>query len=457
MDPYDQKVVVELKAGDRYILKENSPGNIVDQNVIDDYDLEFDLKLKGGYDYVLVLYEPWANHIYLLATVNKNSKYRELYAYEPIKTKKGEFRDFKIELYVNLKVKKSDLPDRQTNTSILKMGNLISISSFFVNNGRIKRGPARRRSIKSIRSKSPPRRRISPKKVAVKSPRGLKESPKRVPMKNIRSKSPPRRKLSPKRVPVKKYPRGLKKSPKRVRSKSPPRRKLSPRGLKKAPKRVPVKKGVPPSAPTTRSVPVRKRSLKRLPPAKRTTPLLKRSPKRVLVKKTIPVRKLSPLIPTAQAVFAKSSSPKRYRPPLARSPKKISKITPHTTRSAVSTIPKKEKRQMIQQNAPLNEKQRKWCRCVLKVAAKQTPKCLQQKGWYKKYEGKECYNPYSICSKSVGTSSKECAKYYNLDQLTKTELLGYARLNSIQVNEKHTKKTIIDVIKTVISLNMTSM
>lgn len=69
----------------------------------------------------------------------------------------------------------------------------------------------------------------------------------------------------------------------------------------------------------------------------------------------------------------------------------------------------------------------RFCDCVIKVAAKNTRECLKHReNWGKK----GCYNPYAVCSKSIGTTSRKCGKLYekqnyNMDH---NELLAYANL-----------------------------
>ena len=77
----------------------------------------------------------------------------------------------------------------------------------------------------------------------------------------------------------------------------------------------------------------------------------------------------------------------------------------------------------------LPENKQKWCRCVIKVAAKQTKSCLEDKAWYQVKDGKSCYNPYAVCSASVGTSSRECGKNYQFSNFSDDELKAYGYLH----------------------------
>nr|QBK92534.1 MAG: HeH/LEM domain protein [Pithovirus LCPAC401] len=66
----------------------------------------------------------------------------------------------------------------------------------------------------------------------------------------------------------------------------------------------------------------------------------------------------------------------------------------------------------------LTEGNRKYCRCLLKVAIKQSDECLRTKAWG---SGK-CYSPYAVCTKSVGHQSHKCYYDYSLlsDALIRT-------------------------------------
>lgn len=57
----------------------------------------------------------------------------------------------------------------------------------------------------------------------------------------------------------------------------------------------------------------------------------------------------------------------------------------------------------------LSEKQKNYCRCTLHVA---------QKG--------NVNNPYAVCAKSVGTTFRDCWKYYDFDKMPSAELRYYA-------------------------------
>ncbi len=77
----------------------------------------------------------------------------------------------------------------------------------------------------------------------------------------------------------------------------------------------------------------------------------------------------------------------------------------------------------------LTDQQQKWCRCVLKVADKQRGACNIERAWFETRGTIVCYNPYAICSKSVGTSTRECGKNYDFESLSDNHLIAYAELH----------------------------
>ncbi len=83
----------------------------------------------------------------------------------------------------------------------------------------------------------------------------------------------------------------------------------------------------------------------------------------------------------------------------------------------------------------LTEGNRKYCRCLLKVAIKQSDKCLRDKEW-----GSEgCYNPYAVCTKSVGNQSHKCYYDYSLlsDPLIRTWFVLHDKSVPEPFNREH--------------------
>ena len=103
-------------------------------------------------------------------------------------------------------------------------------------------------------------------------------------------------------------------------------------------------------------------------------------------------------------------------------------------------------------NSSLTDKQKSWCRCVLHVADKQRGACNTEKAWFEKRDGQTCYNPYAVCSKSVGTSVRICGENYDFNSISDNELISYAQLhqkgsNIIVIPNPYDRKEMLDNIK----------
>ena len=143
----------------------------------------------------------------------------------------------------------------------------------------------------------------------------------------------------------------------------------------------------------------------------------------------------------------RSPSPRRRSPrrsPRRRSPRRRN---PSPRRRRSSNPRRNSNVTMIKPDSDLSEKQQKWCRCVLHVAAKQSPACLRSRAWRSKIKGKTCYNPYSVCAKSVGTTAPYCATQYQLSELSKKELLSLGYLEDLKVSSKNTRGQLIERIQ----------
>ena len=67
--------------------------------------------------------------------------------------------------------------------------------------------------------------------------------------------------------------------------------------------------------------------------------------------------------------------------------------------------------------SPLNEKQQKWCRCVLHVANNQSSECLRDRDWKRK----GCYDPYRTCARTVGTTAGRKKCDYDFERVVDAE------------------------------------
>ena len=96
-----------------------------------------------------------------------------------------------------------------------------------------------------------------------------------------------------------------------------------------------------------------------------------------------------------------------------------------------------EKEKYFLSNTPLDDKQKKYCRCILHTADKQPEWCLKEKAWFQKRDGVSCYNPYAVCTKAVKRSGPafECVKYYDLDHIPQSELRSLANLKGKSIEE----------------------
>jgi len=87
----------------------------------------------------------------------------------------------------------------------------------------------------------------------------------------------------------------------------------------------------------------------------------------------------------------------------------------------------------------LNNKQKKYCRCVLHVMKNNTKKCNADRKWETKTK---CYNPYATCAKSIGTTTGSKSCNYNINNIPYDELEQYLSYNKIKFNLFLKKKKI---------------
>ncbi len=84
--------------------------------------------------------------------------------------------------------------------------------------------------------------------------------------------------------------------------------------------------------------------------------------------------------------------------------------------------------------SPLDEKQQKYCRCLMHVAAQQPAWCLREKAWRQTRSGVGCYNPYAVCTASVKRQGTvECSGNFDFARVPDNELVAYALLFHDQV------------------------
>lgn len=121
----------------------------------------------------------------------------------------------------------------------------------------------------------------------------------------------------------------------------------------------------------------------------------------------------------------KSPSSLRKSP---RSPKREIPVSIPQLKAMKRSPPSSWKGSVPMKDNDLPEKERKWCSCVLKVGSKNSPRCNMERSW----GTKDCKNPYAICSKSVGTSSRRCGQHYDYKEMPTDLLETYAELSRVR-------------------------
>ena len=101
----------------------------------------------------------------------------------------------------------------------------------------------------------------------------------------------------------------------------------------------------------------------------------------------------------------------------------------------------------IKSNAKLTNQQKRFCRCILHIAAKNKKTCNKTKKWNNK---NKCYNPYSTCAKKVKTTTggKPCYYKFKKSSIPKNEIIAYIYLHYYKYNKwlkKNKKKKISDM------------
>lgn len=90
-----------------------------------------------------------------------------------------------------------------------------------------------------------------------------------------------------------------------------------------------------------------------------------------------------------------------------------------------------DKHAIIQADSDLSDEQQKFCSCVIDVAVKQPSACNFEKAWFEKREGAMCYNPFAVCAKSIGTSTRACNSNYNFDAMNDAQLEAFGNLYNV--------------------------
>lgn len=104
---------------------------------------------------------------------------------------------------------------------------------------------------------------------------------------------------------------------------------------------------------------------------------------------------------------------------------------------------RQERDAMFLPDNPLTEPEKKYESCVIKVAAKQKPDC-NKSNW--KYPGGKsgCYDPWQVCGGGVGA---DLGKWLDFDNMTKDQLIGFARSHGVEVPTPYSKSAMLKNIK----------
>lgn len=136
--------------------------------------------------------------------------------------------------------------------------------------------------------------------------------------------------------------------------------------------------------------------------------------------------------------------PQQYTPTNLNSINYVPFMTP--TNNPTNTHSYSNKSEYFKDGSGLDERQQKYCRCVLHAAAKQPDWCLEEKSWRDKRDGATCYNPYAVCAKSTGASSRSCGANYDYQNLPDDELIAYAQLSKVNIPMPYNRQQMINNI-----------
>jgi len=105
------------------------------------------------------------------------------------------------------------------------------------------------------------------------------------------------------------------------------------------------------------------------------------------------------------------------------------------------------KHPLIIADSLLTEQEKKFCSCVVDVAMKQPDSCNLEKAWFERREGEMCYNPFAVCAKSTGTSTRNCNANYEYANMTDEQLITLAHINNITLSTNNNPPEIITVLR----------
>lgn len=99
----------------------------------------------------------------------------------------------------------------------------------------------------------------------------------------------------------------------------------------------------------------------------------------------------------------------------------------------------------------------KYCDCVLEVAAEQPGQCNLEKAWFQHRDGRECYNPYAVCHRTIeeahniDVGNPPCDMYYDYEHLPTEQLIAFANLKGIPARDASSREHLISMIDAYLS------
>jgi hypothetical protein len=91
---------------------------------------------------------------------------------------------------------------------------------------------------------------------------------------------------------------------------------------------------------------------------------------------------------------------------------------------------------MKEHDNPLSDKERKYCRCLLRV----------ENSTVERY-GNEKYNPYAVCNSRVHASVRSCSPYYDWSVMGLSWLIAYADLHKINLTDRSSRESVLGQIE----------
>lgn len=162
-------------------------------------------------------------------------------------------------------------------------------------------------------------------------------------------------------------------------------------------------------------------------------------------KRQSPQRKQTP---QKRQTSQKRQTAQSYEVPQVKQVPQIQQVKQVPQVPQVKEVPQAQDLSYFKDNADLSEKEQKWCRCILHVAAKQTDKCLEDvvKNAYKTFDGKQCYNVYAVCSGKIGTSCRKCGGNYEYKNIPDAELVAYSKIKKLVIPVPYSRDIMIQRI-----------